>query len=438
MIELSTSDKANPNYLAKVVRLMHLRKHSNADKLQCVMLDGNNVIVGIDQKEGDLGVVFPLESQLSDWFLKQNNLYRDKTLNEDQTKAGFFELNGRIRALKLRGEKSEGFWVPAHNLGVSEHDLEKFLNKEFDTVNGQLLVKKYVIPSRMVSQKQGEPGSKKDIVKKQDLLVPGQFSFHIDTPQLGKNVWKLKPEHHITITQKLHGTSFICSKVLVKRKLSWKDKVAKFFGVSVVETEYKNLYASRRVIKNLGSQNPGFYGNEDIWGLVNERIAPCLSDSMTIYGEAVGYLPSGKWIQKGYDYGCKPGEYKIWVYRITSTTPSGKVLEWSWQQVKSFCELAGLNYVPELWSGKAEEILPATELHWHDNLLQKLKDTYLEKDCWLCTNKVPDEGIVVRVDNSLDFDVYKLKSFRFFEHESKMLDSGEVDVESEESQMMEV
>ena len=47
----------------------------------------------------------------------------------------------------------------------------------------------------------------------------------------------------------------------------------------------------------------------------------------------------------------------------------------------------------------------------------------------MCTNKVPEEGIVVRKESLFSCDAYKLKSFRFFEKESSDLDAGVVDIE---------
>ena len=48
----------------------------------------------------------------------------------------------------------------------------------------------------------------------------------------------------------------------------------------------------------------------------------------------------------------------------------------------------------------------------------------------MCENKVPEEGIVVRVEDLFECKSYKLKSFRFLEFESNELDKGVADVES--------
>ena len=110
---LEISKNANPNYLCKVVQLKNLQKHSNADRLQVVSVDFNNVITGLDAKEGDIYIYFPIESKISKDFLSYTNSFRNKTMNANPEGVGFFEENCRVKAVKLRGEKSMGYIVPA-------------------------------------------------------------------------------------------------------------------------------------------------------------------------------------------------------------------------------------------------------------------------------------------------------------------------------------
>ena len=63
-------------------------------------------------------------------------------------------------------------------------------------------------------------------------------------------------------------------------------------------------------------------------------------------------------------------------------------------------------------------------------LIETLQKKYTDKDCYICKNQVPEEGVVIRKDK-LDLEVYKLKSSRFFEFETKELDKGEVNIEEE-------
>ena len=47
----------------------------------------------------------------------------------------------------------------------------------------------------------------------------------------------------------------------------------------------------------------------------------------------------------------------------------------------------------------------------------------------MCTNKVPEEGIVVRKEASFHYEAYKLKSKRFILAESDAQEKGETNLE---------
>ena len=79
------SQKYNPNYLAQIVMIGNVQPVPNSDNLVMTMVQGNAVVTGKGVNQGDIMVYFPVECQLSDWYLKANNLYRDSTLNEDPT-----------------------------------------------------------------------------------------------------------------------------------------------------------------------------------------------------------------------------------------------------------------------------------------------------------------------------------------------------------------
>ena len=157
---------------------------------------------------------------------------------------------------------------------------------------------------------------------------------------------------------------------------------------------------------------------------------------MTFYYKIVGFLPySGSYIQKDYDYGCEPNKFKVYIYRITYTNPSGKVFEFNSQQVQSYCHQYGLNPVIELFYGRASELFSDNRLtlnKWRERFLQVIKDNYNEKTCCMChSTDVPEEGVVIRVEDSLDFKAYKQKSTAFYERETKLLDKGESNIEDE-------
>ena len=129
-MELIKSKKASINYLSKIVNISSFRTHPNAEKLKCCIVDGFNIITGIDSEPG-LYVYFPALSQINSDFLSYANLYRHKELNKDPEQSGMFEDNGRVKAIKLRGELSEGFILP---LTVLENYIVSVTNRELKNV----------------------------------------------------------------------------------------------------------------------------------------------------------------------------------------------------------------------------------------------------------------------------------------------------------------
>jgi hypothetical protein len=138
--------------------------------------------------------------------------------------------------------------------------------------------------------------------------------------------------------------------------------------------------------------------------------------------------------RKCYKY-KEPTPFGIYIYRITYTNNDGKVFEFSAKQVQDFCKEYGLNAVPELFYGYAKDLLKIDSdnkfylEHWQTHFLSTLKNKYNDKDCYMCSNIVPEEGCVIRIENN-SFEAYKVKSSLFYEKETKQLDKGEIDIES--------
>jgi hypothetical protein len=429
------SIKEKSNYLAKVVKLHNVRKHTNADRLQCVAIDGNNVITGSGAKDGDIVVYFPLESQINSEFLRDTNSFADSTLNKDTTVKSYFAENCRVRCTKLRGEKSEGYIVPASSLqewlatkGIS-FSFEDSINEEFDTVGGIHICNKYKLNVR---NQQGlgnkTPKGKK---KSESRLIEGQYALSQDTDHFKKNVHTFTPDSKISISYKMHGCNFSMGRVLVKKKLSWVEKMLKKFGINIVDTQYDLVYASRSVIKNnLFDRHSEF--TDDVWGDIAQRYRDSLQDGISINGEIVGYTKQGGWIQKGYDYGQEQGTCELYVYRIYYTSPSGKVFEFNHDQIVAYCTKYGLKMVPTFFYGKVKEKYDiANDEKFSETFLELMKKDFTEKQCYMCKNKVPEEGVVIIQNDGNVFRPLKLKSFAFQERETKQLDSGETNLEDE-------
>ena len=68
-------------YKAYVTKITNVRKHPNADRLQLGECFGNTVCVNMDYSEGQVGVYFPTDGQLSLEFAAANNLLRKKDAN---------------------------------------------------------------------------------------------------------------------------------------------------------------------------------------------------------------------------------------------------------------------------------------------------------------------------------------------------------------------
>lgn len=426
----------NKNYLAKIVKITDLEPHPNADRLQIATVDFQRVITGTNTKVGDIMVFFPLECTINKEFLAYSNGYRDSSLNADSEVKGLFESSGRVRAQKLRGLPSEGYLHPIagvnewlDNAKIDDVITEDNVGTEFDTLGDTLFVEKYLSPSHRIKGTANKTKGKK--AKKVSRLVENQFYLHEDTENLKRNMLKVSPEDWISISYKLHGTSGAFGNILTKRKLSFFDKIHKFiFGYAKDENVYDLVISSRKVIKNgFEDKKSNSYYDFDIWSEVGKELSGKVEPTITLYGEIVGQLPNGKWIQKNYDYGCRNGKHEFYVYRITSVSPVGKVYEFGPLERQKYCEKYGLNHVPMFYFGKAKDLFEIdTDDHWHSTFLEKLQEKYNEKDCFMCKHKLPEEGVVLRKEGGL-FEAYKCKSMRFLEMETKSLDKGEENIE---------
>ena len=410
---------------------------------------GNSVIVSKDVQPGDEMIYFPVGCALSKEFLSNNNAYRKAEYgNKDESAKGFFEQNGLVRCLKLAGTKSEGVLFPLSSLNwAADPDTIIVLNPgdDFDTIDGKEICRKYVPRCNPVSTKHGFKERK---ARPEDMILDGQFRFHYDTENLRRNIHRVNPTDIIAVTWKMHGTSIILANLLVNKKLTWKEKVAKWLGIPVIEADYGLVWSSRKVVKGVDGENKKdavhFY-DTDVWGDWAKQIGVLIPKGYTIYAEVVGYTANGTPIQKfdrdnHYDYGCPVGKSKLLVYRITQTNADGRVVEMPYPQMRVWCEDNGLETVPHIFYGSAYEHLPmpmdASDVgQWQQDFLNQLEQFYVkDQDSEFCNHTVPEEGIVVRVEKGLRCEAYKLKSFRFLEGESKQLDLGVADMETEQSE----
>lgn len=381
---------------------------------------------------------------------------------------GLFNKYGRVRCITLRGEPSFGFIFNLNEMvkycpEMKDINLEEHLNEDFDTVNGELFVKAFVPPIKPQIQHKSKTNKSTKKLSRFDRLVEGEFAFHYDTQQLGKNIHLFNPNSEIFCSLKIHGSSSIFGKLHVKEpkkiaiyKRLWNmfvDKTGLLTNTRFIDynIEYGPIYSSRKVIKNRyinKDVNSGFY-SKDIWSEYGDIIYPYLSKGMTVYGEIFGYITGeDKMIQKHYDYGCQVGENKIMFYRISTLNEDGtkrewevdEVYDWTLNLIERMKECEDENYkrihpIDILYSGTLGELYPEldTTNHWNENVLEKMKNDKehfgMEEFEPLCISEVPREGICVRLVDSVIPSCYKLKSSSFLLKEAILMDAGEVDIE---------
>ena len=499
------SDKASLEYCCTVVKIGEVKPIEGSDFLGSTLVNGNPIVVRKDMiHEGDVMVYAPIETVLNKEFLSVNNLFElsERKLNanykeveqliqdgnKDEAKklVGFFNKHGRVKLIRLRGCPSMGFLIEIDSMvkwkpKLKDVDFSQYIDKDFDTIDGELFVKVYVpyVPPVKIMRSRMSKADKK--LKKFSRLIDGEFKLHYDTQQLQRNIQYFTPFDKVVITNKLHGSSGIFSNILtripiklnacdklinksIEKKIKNLKKVSptKYHEKEIhakkleklnsqkipdFKVGYGNIYSSRTVIKNQyinPNVSDGFYG-EDIWGKFNEIIKPYIPQGMTLYGEICGYVDAtGKMIQAKYDYGCEVGESFLMPYRITTTREDHTKKEWEIEEVYNWTvklinehpELQGkVRPITILYQGTLKDLYPniSTTEHWHENVLEAMRNDKehfgMEEFEPLCKNSVYREGICVRKLKDPVAECFKLKSLNFLQKEGEEISKGQVDIE---------
>lgn len=421
------------SYKAVVTRI-YTRPLEGADKLVIGSCGSYQVIVGKDTQDGQLGVFFEQDGQLSEEFATKNDLVRRK--NDDGTPAGgMFEPNRRVKAIKLRGAKSEGFWCPLDKLAyVGPVSLKE--GDQFDELNGHKICGKYFTPA---TQRSGKGRYK---IQRDNPM----FHKHIETGMFKRESNSIPDNATIYITEKLHGTSQRYGHVQDDEPvLTWRWVPAFFkrlIGLPETRKVWRHLVGSRNVVLE-HREGTGFYGDESFRYEAVKGVA--LHKGEVMYGEVVGYDDGGKPImatqdlsslkdkrikarfgdRSEYSYGCLPGTRKFYVYRITQVNEDGHAVELSWLQVLKRCKELGLYSVPELHRFTLV----------HRDYLQALVEETTEHSDGQPHHSMLDsrhlrEGVVVRWESEHGTGWLKNKAFTFGVLEGYLKESDDyVDVE---------
>ena len=475
---LSKSKSFVQEYCATIVQIGEMKPIEGSDFLAVTQVNGFSIVVRKDQvKEGDVMIYCPIETQLDHNFLKTNNLYElnSRQLNfnyaevenlinegkadEAKSKVGFFNKQGRVKLIRLRGQASMGYLITLREMinycsKLSRFKFQDHIGEDFDEVDGVTFIKVYIPLVKEGTPRASRDGRRNKKLKKVSRMIPGEFSFHYDTQQLNRSMDRFNPDTKVDISVKIHGTSICVGNVLVKKPKEFKNKlINKIHSMlplkwQIIDQDYDVVYSSRTVIKNedLNPNKGAGYYSSDVWSEYGKMLKPYIPRDMEIFGEIFGYeTGTSRMIQKGYDYGCRVGENRLMIYRIRNKNADGTHKEWNMQEV---CEWVNgmirvlendgienkLISTPLLYSGTLNELYPqiSTETHWREDVLEALKSEkrfFMEMEEPMNIAKMPREGIVIRIQDDPVAEAFKLKCIKFLEKEAKNIDKGEVDME---------
>lgn len=459
------------SYTGFVCQIKDLRNHPNGDNLYLGECFGNTVAVSRNgYTPGMTGVYFPTDGQLSTEFCQANNLLRLRDENGHSIPGGgYMDPDKRnVTAIKLRGEKSDGLFLPLSCLDYCFEDgaaAHLKIGDTIDVVNGHDICTKYIPRG---SKRVGRPTDGNRTRKKRVPLAP-LFVEHADTEQLAYNLGAFRSGDEIEITLKMHGTSQRTGFLPVFsgfRRTIW-DKLFRRDGEPIYT--YNIVTGTRRTVIN--GEDGGYYGSNAFRMPHSELFRGKLWKGETVYYEVVGFTDTGTPImaecgnkklndkdfvkQYGqtttFSYGCArqpiPAVVKapemvevapavpqsdIYVYRMTMTNEDGNVVEYTPDFMRYRCEQMGVKTVPVFWKGIIPENPASAEDptiepgEWIKNVAERFYDgpdpigkTHIR------------EGVVVRILNKPKFCAYKHKNWYF-----KALE-GIVKVEAEAPDMEE-
>lgn len=471
-----------------VVKIEHLRKHNNADRLQIATIFGNDVIVGLDTQIGDLGIYFPVDLQLSEEYCRENDLVRRKDENGNAA-GGYLDPDKRnIRAMKLRGEKSDGLFMPITSISYIDNSFVN-LGDKIDILDGHEICRKY-IPRTNKSNNNQREGNR---TRKKKVPIAPLFQEHADTEQLVYNLNDFKPLDLVEITLKMHGTSqrtgylpilkgyndsFACRAGNTFRKVlaylrEEEDYEIKHDGTPIYDWGY--ISGTRRVVLE-DWVDGGFYGTNAFRKQHADKFEGKLHKGETVYYEVVGFTDTGtpimseapnsrvqdKEFTKQYgkttvfSYGCSSiplpplivgGEIirdaipqsDFYVYRMTMTNEDGDVVEYPPDYMRYRCEQMGVKCVPLLWRGFIpscyQEVDKDGTLITPGEWIKNKAEEYYDGPDPIGKTHIR-EGVVCRIVNRPKFTAYKYKNFYFKTIEGIIKDTADAP-DMEEAQEVE-
>ena len=432
-----------------ITTLKNVREHPNADKLVLATCFESTVCVAKDKYyEGQLGVYFETDLQLSMEFCEKNGLLAVYE-NGVNVSGGYMDPAKRnVRAIKLRGEQSDGLFLPLDCLAYTGVDMDSLTpGVQITVLNGHEICRKFIPVAKAPKTVAG--GAGKRVKRRAKRSIAPVFFEHKDTEQLQYHLDDFKCGDLIEITRKLHGTSGRTShtKVLKGYKRTFWDWLLRREGTPIYDWGY--VSGTRRTV--LDSYDGGYYGSNEFREQYHKLFEGKLLKGETVYYEIVGFTHDGTSIMAScansrlkdkdfirqygetttFSYGCEPTGQKvvidgdkttyepapisdIYVYRMTMTNEDGDVVEYTPDFMRYRCMTMDVKCVPVEWSGfipehpASAEDSTITAGKWVMNKVEQYFDGPESID-----PRHVREGCVVRIINRPTFTAYKLKNWFF-------------------------
>jgi RNA ligase (TIGR02306 family) len=343
----------NLNSVCYISTVNEINPIEGADNIELAVVGGWNCITKKgEQKIGDLVMIATTDAIIP------------FKLSEEMGVTSYLRKGGRVRTVKLRGVYSECLIIPISHIPFMENYYE---GKDMMYA---MNIYKYEPPVKMVQLAGGRK------IRYQDNP---NFHVYYKFPNL-KNVPDMfTNDDMVEITRKIHGTNARYG-IVKKNKLSFFDKVKKFFGFADKWIDYEFVVGSHNVEK--GSDSNGFYDTnvwyeiekkynikQKLWDYVKSARVEHIGDGITLYGEIYG---AG--IQKGYEYGLKEIEFVGF-----DVKENGEYLSTydAWKVIKNQLEL------------------PYVEILHYGDWSQEVQDKFVFNN-FIEGTKVPHEGIVIK------------------------------------------
>jgi RNA ligase (TIGR02306 family) len=346
----------NQNSVCFIATIKEVKAIEGADNIEQVVVGGWNAITKKGEfKEGDLTVIATTDAVIPEAF------------SEKMGVTSYLRKGGRVRTVKLRGVYSECLIIPTKYIpGYGDR------YSDGDDMMEKFGIVKYEPPVKQIQLASGRK------IKWRDNQ---NFHIYYKFPNLKNVAGMFTEEDMVQITRKIHGTNARYG-VVKKSKLSFWDKVKKFFRIADALVDYEYIYGSHNCEK--GSDSQGFYST-DVWRTIAEEYgikqrlykdalsrqkAGTLGSGLVIYGEIYG---AG--IQKNYEYGLKDIKFAGFDVTIDGKYESTIYTEWMFSS-----NMLELPHVEVLYEGK-----------WN----QEIQDSFVFNN-FIEGTKVPHEGIVIK------------------------------------------